>query len=264
LSGVHDHNRRAWDALVRQNQRHTRPATDADLAEPLRRLDQGWLDGDLRGKQVLCLAAGGGWQSALYAAAGAQVTVVDLSPAMLALDREVAASRQLPIRTVETSMDDLSMFPAGSFEIVTQPVSSCYIPDIRPLYKEVARVLAPGGLYLSQHKQPASLQAEARPTENGYLLAERYYRTGPLPTVEGSRHREPGTLEFLHRWEELLGELCHSGFVIEDVCEPYHGSEGPVSRDSFAHRSRYLPPYVRIKARRVGPVAAAPRIWLPS
>ena len=42
---------------------------------------------------MLCLAAGGGKQSALYAAAGAEVTVVDLSPEMLALDRQVAAER---------------------------------------------------------------------------------------------------------------------------------------------------------------------------
>ena len=32
---------------------------------------------------ALCLASGGGWQSILYACAGANVTVVDLSPAML-------------------------------------------------------------------------------------------------------------------------------------------------------------------------------------
>ena len=81
----------------------------------------------------------------------------------------------------------------------------------------------------------------------------------------GSPHREPGTLEFLHRWEDLLGGLCRSGFVIEDLLEPLH-AEPQALVGSFAHRSRYVPPYVRIKARRIGgasQASPAAKVWLP-
>jgi len=134
------------------------------------------------------------------------------------------------------------------------------------VYHEVARVTAVGGLYISQHKQPASLQAELLPSPRGYLLTESYYRSGPLPEVmEGCQHRESGTLEFLHRWEELLGGLCRSGFVVEDLIEPRHGNPlaGP---GDFGHRSHYLPPFVTVKARRVqraGETASAPKLWTP-
>ena len=65
-----------------------------------------------------------------------------------------------------------------------QPVSTCYVPDVRPLYREVARVLAAGGVYVSQHKQPVNQQAAALPIgDNGYVLTEPYYRTGPLPPL---------------------------------------------------------------------------------
>jgi SAM-dependent methyltransferase len=263
---VHDTNRRAWDSLVRQRQRFTRPADDADFADPLAAVDgAGWLGPSIAGKRVLCLAAGGGRQSALYAAAGAIVTVVDISPEMLALDRAVAAERNLEIRTVESSMDDLGMLPAAGYDIVIHPVSTCYVSDVSAVYREVARVTESGGLYISQHKQPASLQAEVQPSAAGYELIEPYYRTGPLPAVVGSPHREPGTLEFLHRWEELLGGLCRAGFVIEDLFEPLH-AEPDAPNGSFAHRSRFVPPYVRIKARRVGeplPVAGGSRLWTP-
>lgn len=262
----HDHNRRAWDALVRLQQRHTRPARDEEFQDPLGVVDaRGWLGGSVRGKRLLCLASGGGRQSALYATAGAEVTVLDISPAMLALDREVAATRGLQIRVIEGSMDDLSVFEAASFEIVIQPVSTCYVPDIRPVYREVARVTVPGGLYVSQHKQPASLQAGAKPAAQGYELTEPYYREGPLPTIEESLHREPGTVEYLHRWESLLGELCRSGFSIEDVTEPYHGGEDSPAPGTFHHRGRYLPPYIRIKARRAGNVGQpqSRRVLLP-
>src|SRR6478672_10071436 len=174
------HNRRAWDELAAKGQRFTRAAADEDFANPLATVDQvGWLGGDIRGKRLLCLAAGGGKHGPLYAAAGADATVVDISPAMLELDREVAAERGFPLRPVEASMDDLSVFAAGEFDIVIHPVSTCYVPQIAPVYQAVARITRPGGLYISQHKTPTSLQAEQQPSARGYELSEPYYRTGP-------------------------------------------------------------------------------------
>jgi SAM-dependent methyltransferase len=260
------HNRRAWNQLVEKRQRHTKPARDEDFAQPLAAVNaDGWLGQSIAGKRVLCLAAGGGRQSALYAAAGATVTVVDLSPAMLALDRQVASERNLNVRTVEASMDDLSMLPPAEFDIVIQPVSTCYVPDVCRVYREVARVTSAGGLYISQHKQPASLQANVQAGARGYELVEPYYRQGPLPAVVGSQHREPGTIEYLHRWEELLGGLCRAGFAIEDVIEPLH-ARSDAEPGTFGHRSGYVAPYVRIKARRVGAIASkesTAQLWTP-
>lgn len=268
---IRDQNRRAWDALVAKKQIFTRPADDDEVHDPLGTVDKaGWLGGDVRGKRLLCLAAGGGSQSILYAAAGAVVTVVDLSPAMLQLDRAAAGERGLQVWTVETSMDDLSMLAAASFDIVIHPVSTCYLPEVQPVFREVARVTAPGGLYISQHKTPQSLQAEQKPSgRRGYELIEPYYRTGPLPPVVGSRLREEGTLEFLHRWEELIGGMCRAGFVIEDLLEPLH-AKPDAPPGEFGHRASFIAPYVRIKARRRGEAnspgggdASKPRVWLP-
>lgn len=236
--------------MVHKGQRFARPAKDKDLVDPLKTLDPlGWL-GDVRGQRLLCLAAGGGRQSAMYAIAGAIVTVVDISPAMLELDRHVAAERDLQIRTVEASMDRLPMFDSGEFDTVIHPVSTCYIENIIDVYREVARVIRPGGIYVSQHKTPTSMQADTKPSICGYELIEPYYRSGPLPKVAGSLHREEGTLEYLHRWEQLIGGLCRVGFVVEDLTEPLHGNH-QAARGSFEHRSAFVAPYVRIKARRV-------------
>ena len=117
------------------------------------------------------------------------------------------------------------------------------------VYQEVARVTRPDGIYVSQHKQPGSLQGSVTPSLHGFELVEPYYREGPLRMVHGSRHREEGTLEYLHRWEELLGGMCRAGFLIEDLVEPFHALPN-AAVGSFAYRCRFLPPYVRIKARR--------------
>ncbi len=263
-AGAARHNREAWDQLAKHQQRFTRAAKDEEFRDPLSILDgNGWLGGNIHGKNLLCLAAGGGRQAPLYAAAGARVTVVDVSPDQLELDREVAAERGLDIRTVETSMDQLNMFQQGEFDLVIHPVSSCYIPELQPVYQHVARVTAPGGLYISQHKQPGSLQATVKPQENGYVLDEPYYREGPLPGVVGSLHREEGTLEFLHRWEQLLGEMCRAGFAIEDLTEPCH-AQADAATGTFGHRSIYVAPYVRIKARRQLTTDSSSQVWTPT
>lgn len=258
-------NERAWDALASRGQRFTRAAKDDEFRDPLGTVDaNNWLGGDISGKHLLCLAAGGGRQGPLYAAAGAVVKVVDISAAQLDLDRQVATERSLNLQTVQTSMDDLSMFENGQFDIVIHPVSTCYLPALQPVYSNVARVTKPGGIYISQHKQPASLQADTVSNENGYELLEPYYRTEPLPEVRGSLHREEGTVEFLHRWEQLIGDMCRAGFVIEDLTEPFH-ADAKAKAGSFAHRSQFVAPYVRIKARRTSKVSAEQNrtVWLP-
>lgn len=236
--------------MADRGQRFTIPAPDADFANPLAVVDAlGWLAPGIQGKHVLCLAAGGGKHAPLYAAAGAIVTVVDISSAMLELDRQVANERGLSLRTVETSMDDLGGLDSGSFDVVIHPVSTCYVPEIAPVYREVARVTAPSGLYISQHKTPINLQASQFPMGGSYSVETPYYQKTPLAPVAGSRTREEGTLEFLHRWEEILGEMCRAGFWIEDVVEPLHAKRDAPPGD-FEHRCLFLAPYVRVKARR--------------
>jgi SAM-dependent methyltransferase len=260
-----EQNRRAWDRLVESGSRFARVASDEECAHPLETLDsRGWLPRSVRGLEVLCLASGGGWQSILYATAGANVTVVDLSPAMLALDEREAERRGLRVRTVASSMDDLSVLEDATFDLVHQPVSSCYVPRVADVYREVARVLRDGGTYISQHKQPASLQIAERDERQRYVLGIGYYHDGPLPPVADTSYREPGATEYLHRWQDLVGGLCRAGFVLEDLVEPRRG-DPRAEPGNFRHRGMYVAPYVRLKARRVPRGEAQPTsaIWTP-
>ncbi len=242
-------------------------ATDEECHAPLATLDsRGWLPASVAGLNVLCLAGAGGWQSILYAVAGANVTVVDLSPEMLWLDQQESAKRQLMVRTIEASMDNMAMLEDASFDIVHQPVSTCYVRDLAQTYREIARVLRDGGLYISQHKQPTSLQISHRDDEDRYVIGVEYYRDGPLPSVSDDSYRERGAVEFLHRWDDLIGELCRSGFVLEDLREPFR-ADHKAAPGHFGHRGRFVPPYVRMKARRIGRTCVAEstqKIWTPS
>lgn len=266
MSSYQDRNRAAWDRLAESRSRFAKVATDAEVREPLKTLDsRGWLPASVAGLDVLCLASGGGWQSILYAAAGARVTVVDLSPSMLALDRREADRRGFAVRILEASMDDLSELSDCSFDIVHQPVSTCYVPKIEAVYAEIARVARDGGLYISQHKQPTSLQVTHRTKHDRFVLGIEYYREGPLPQTDDVSYREPGATEYLHRIEQILGSLCRAGFVIEDVSEPFR-ADPKAAVTEFGYRGRFTPPYIRMKARRLpreAPSSRSPRIWTP-
>ena len=243
-------NRQAWNQLADTGSQFAKVASDVECRDPMKVLDgRGWLPSSVAGLNVLCLASGGGWQSVLYGVAGANVTVVDISDSMLRLDEREAKRRGLKMQLFQRSMDDLSFLGNQSFDIVHQPVSTCYVPDVGLVYSEVGRVLRDNGVYISQHKQPVSLQISHRDDRHQFVIGVEYYHEGPLPRQRDDSYRETGAAEFLHRLEDLVGGLCRNGFVIEDLREPKR-ADYRVDVTHFGYRGRYVPPYIRIKARR--------------
>lgn len=244
-------NKLAWDDKAEDRRFVFTGGLPSSREQALAAIDP-WLnaEGPLEGRSLLCLAAGGGTHGPLHALAGARVTVVDLSPQQLQHDQAIADELGLPIERIETSMDDLSMLADDSFDAVLHPVSLCYVPNVQSVYSEISRVLRSGGIYISQQKQPASLQASLLPTDAGYVIEHPAEEGFALPTsAVASRLRETGTHEFLHPLDTLLGSLCGSGMVIEEIVEPPRG-DAWAPQGSPEHRARYLPPYLKIKARR--------------
>ncbi|HZE98423.1 MAG TPA: class I SAM-dependent methyltransferase [Planctomycetota bacterium] len=237
-------NKAAWDALA-ADPRFAGPVElppDRDAA--CAALDEWLREVDLVGRKLLCLGAGGGRQGPLHALAGADVTVVDVS------ERQLDHDRKAGLKTRCASMDRLDGLGDASFDIVVQPVSACYVADLDRVHAEVARVLRPGGLYIVQHKQPGSLQSSPDDAGGAFRILQPYAEGGALPEPgPGVPHRESGTVEFIHTLDALLGGLCRAGFVIEDVAEPPRGDVAAAPGDP-AHRALYLPPYLKVKARR--------------
>lgn len=248
-TAVLQRNALGWDHLAED------PRFIADQVPPDRAAAEEMIDPWLKtegvaGKRILCLAAGGGRHGPLFARAGAEVTVLDLSPAQLAIDTRLAQAHGLRVTTVLGSSDDLvTLLPAAAFDVVVQPVSASYLPDLAPLHAGLAHVLRPGGLLVAQHKQPAALQARAAADAAGWVMESRHLEGLSLPPVSGHGHRESGTQEFLHTLDALIGGLCRAGFVIEDLTEPALG-DAWAPAGSAEQRAAVLPPYLKIKARR--------------
>ena len=171
-----------------------------------------WL-GDLQGKRVLCLAGAGGLQAPLLACAGAEVTVLDLSQRMLDKDRGLAAREGLAIRIEHGNMCDLSRFADASFDLVFNPPSMCYVPDVMPVFREVHRVLRPGGTFIMTSMSPLAYICDW----DGELQC--YKAVNRLP-YSAQEHSDQGDwVEYGHTMESYLGGQIAAGFVITGYLE---------------------------------------------
>jgi SAM-dependent methyltransferase len=94
-------------------------------------------------RRALDLACGTGRIGAWLATQGVRsITGVDLTRPMLAR----AAEKGVYERLVEASILDTGL-EAGAYDLITQSLACEHLEDVRPLYAEVARLLAPGGAF---------------------------------------------------------------------------------------------------------------------
>jgi SAM-dependent methyltransferase len=255
------HNREAWNRQVASGNPWTVPVGPDVIARaragdwsivltPTRPVPREWL-GDLRGRRVLALASGGGQQGPVLAAAGARVTVLDASPAQLEQDRLVARREGLEIETVLGDMADLRAFADASFDLVVNPCSTCFVPDVRPVWREAARVLRAGGALLAGHVQPVLFAVDAELAGKGELRLRHSIPYSDLTSIgaeERARLRPPGEpLEFGHPLDDLLGGQLDAGLLLTGFFEDH--SPGLGALDAI------LPCFLATRAVKPGPPA---------
>lgn len=193
--------------------------------------------------EVLCLASGGGQQGPVLAAAGARVTVLDASAAQLAQDRLVAQREGLPLALEQGDMADLSRFADASFDLVFHPVSNCFARDVTAVWREVARVLRPGGVLLAGLLNPDMFIFDLDAADRGELHAVNalpYSDLTHLPPDRLQQRLASGeTLEFSHTLAEQIGGQLAAGLVITAFYEDRHRDFAP---------ARLLPTYFATRA----------------
>lgn len=252
------HNRERWNDLVEAGIAYAQPWLDLTPSNALVRLDPDHvitdLLGDLRGKDVLCLAGGGGQQSVAFAVLGANVTVTDLSDRQLEQDRLAATHYGIQLNVLQTDMRDLSALSDAAFDLVFQPFSINFSPSIQPVIAEVARVLRPGGVYRVEWYNPFAqlMDPEQDWTGDGYLFRHPY-RDGieasalyPTWTVEqdGAPPKVvPSPHEFVHTLSTMVNTLAANHFVIRRARE-HIADQTDVAPGSWEHSTSIAPPYL--------------------
>ena len=231
----------------------TKPMLDLDAESSLALVDPNGVAGNVAGKEVLCLAGAGGQQSAAFGILGARVTVFDLTETQLHRDHETAAHYGLQVRTVQGDMRDLSAFDAGAFDLVHQAYSINFVPDPVPVFREVVRVLRPGGLYMLRCANPFAQGLYPRWNGDGYVLKGRY-EDGEIDEApyefegfDGRREKVVAARTFRHTLSTLLNGLAQRRLVLLGLWEGAAlwddvGGQAP-EPGSWEHFVSVAPPY---------------------
>ena len=207
------------------------------LLTPTKFVPHEWF-GDLKGKKVLGLASGGGQQMPVFAALGAQCTVLDYSEKQLESERIVAEREGYSIEIIRADMTKPLPFEDESFDLIFHPVSNWYVKEVKPIFKECARILKKGGVLLSG-------------LDNGvnYLVNDdetMIVNTMPFDPLQNESQRKQLEesdcgMQFSHTVEEQIGGQLEAGLVLTHIYGDTNG-EGRLHEMNiecyFATRSR--------------------------
>ena len=119
------------------------------------------LMGERKGARVLDVGCGDGLLACSAAARGALATGVDANPAMLAAARDRAEESVVKASFLEGRIERLP-FSDGAFDLVSAVTALCLVVDAEPAFREMARVLRPGGRLVAGELGRWSLWAAIR------------------------------------------------------------------------------------------------------
>lgn len=254
MDEVAKYNAERWDAMAESDAVFTRPYLDLDARSAREYLDAEGMLGEVAGRDVLCLAGGGGQQSAAFALLGAVVTVLDISEAQLQRDAEAAAHYGLSVKTLRGDMRDLSRFAADSFDVVCNPHSINFVPDARAVFREVARVIRAGGIYYFNCANPFLIGRTADDWGgDGYPLKLPYVDGAELTREDESWIFRGGSpkeslkpcRQYRHTLGTLVNGLIEQGFVILRVSEQHLGTpDAGAEPGSTDHFTSIAPPWL--------------------
>jgi SAM-dependent methyltransferase len=251
MDEIAKYNIERWEALVQANALFTRPRLDLNADSARELIDREGRLGDVAGKDVLCLAGGGGKQSEAFALLGANVTVFDLSEAQLQRNLEAAEHYGLTIKTVHGDMRDLSAFEDNSFDIVTNPYSLNFVPDVRLVFAGAARVLRPEGTYYFNCANPFYFGlTEQDWNGEGYTLKRPYVQgaktqneDNPWVYDRDQNAPVPPPIEFHHTLSALTSGLTGNGFVIDHI-DDHFDPDPEAEPGSWDHFLSIAPPWL--------------------
>ena len=189
------------------------------LLTPTKTVPHEWF-GELRGKRVLGLASGGGQQMPIFAALGADCTVLDYSEKQLESERMVSQREGYGIRIVRADMSKPLPFEDGAFDLIFHPVSNCYVREVRPIWRECFRVLRSGGALLAglDNGMNYIFDDDERMLVNSLPF-------DPLMNPEQMAQLEAtdSGVQFSHTLEEQIGGQLEAGFVLTGLYEDTNG-----------------------------------------
>lgn len=183
------------------------------LLTPTKFVPHDWF-GELKSKKVLGLASGGGQQMPIFAALGAECTVLDYSEKQLQSERMVSQREGYQIDIIRGDMTKPLPFDDETFDLIFHPVSNCYVKEVKPIFKECCRILKKGGILLSGLDNGVNYLVNDDET-----MIVNTMPFDPLQNEAQCRQLEESDcgMQFSHTVEEQIGGQLEAGLVLTHI-----------------------------------------------
>jgi SAM-dependent methyltransferase len=162
--------------------------------------------GDLAGRDVLEIGCGSGVHSRLLAAAGANLTAVDLTPTAVAMTKRRLELHDLEATVLEADAEALPLDDA-SFDFVWSWGVIHHSADTNAVIAELARVLRPGGrlAFMVYHRSSITFWVN-------YVLVRGVLQGG-------LRHESPD--ELANRWSDGVIARHYTRAALAEALAPF-------------------------------------------
>ena len=193
-------------------------------------IPENWLPKNIKNKDILCLASAGGQQAPVLAAAGANVTVFDISQKQLDQDLYVAKRNNLSLTTIHGDMCDLKEISDSSFDYIIHPISNLYVANLSRVWKECHRVLRNDGALISSFYNPVLFIFDKdKQLESQGLLRPKYHlpyadiKDLPQHILDGKIKNKEAFI-FGHSLSSQINGQLDAGFLLSGFYEDEHPS----------------------------------------
>ena len=132
----------------------------------------------------------------------------------------MAAREGYDIEIVRADMSKPLPFPDGSFDLIFHPVSNCYVREVRPIWRECARVLRPGGRLLAGLDNGMNFITDE---EERAIVNRLPFDPLANPDQMEQLRRGEGGVQFSHTLSEQLGGQLEAGFTLLALYEDTNG-----------------------------------------
>ena len=189
------------------------------LLTPTKIVPKEWF-GDLKGKNLLGLASGGGQQIPVFSALGAKCTVLDYSTKQCESERMVAEREGYHVEIVQADMTKRLPFEDETFDIIFHPVSNCYVEEVKPIFKECYRVLKKGGILMCGLDTGFAFIFDDTDMSIKYKLPFNPLKN---PELYEECMKNDRAIEFSHTLEEQIGGQLEAGFCLTKLMDDTDG-----------------------------------------
>lgn len=200
---------------------------------------------EIKNKSILDLGCGSGSFVKKFFSLGAKnVKGIDLSEELIKI-----AIRENPKAKFVAGDAKKTPYKNKEFNLVVSSLMVHYFKDLKPLFKEVSRILTKNGLFVfSMHHPVMEVSGKLKIKGISGSLLKPYFHNNKYSWV---LNKEMKMIAYHHTFEMIINTLNDSGFVIERVLEPVALKKVKKIKKRTYKRTHKRPSFLIVKARKV-------------